>query len=222
VEQRSPEDLVQRSPEWFALRAGHLTSSVIGKALSTKRSGDRTQAAVDLMDELAAEQVTGVPAKRVNPLHWGADHEDEARASYAFLTNAEVVKVGFVPHPTIANAGCSPDSLVGADGALEIKAPTSATHLRTLLAGDVAEEHLPQLHWVLACTGREWIDFLSYDPRFPAPLQFFQKRVLRDETIIASMESDARDFLAEVGGKLLKLDELYAYETEPTNLLSAP
>jgi putative phage-type endonuclease len=203
-------DLVQRSPEWFEARIGCLTASVIGKALSTlKRSGDRTQAAIDLMYDLAAERVTGLPAKRSNPMSWGVDHEDEARASYAFFTNAEVVKVGFVRHPAIPDAGCSPDALVGADGALEIKAPTSGTHLQTLLADAVPEEHLPQLHWVLACTGREWIDFVSYDPRFPDPLQFFQKRVMRDETIIASMEAEARDFLSELGGKLLKLDELY-------------
>jgi hypothetical protein len=41
------------------------------------------------------------------------------------------------------------------------------------------------------------------------PLQFYQKRVMRDEAIIASMEADAMGFLGELGGVLLKLDELY-------------
>ena len=203
-------ELIQRSDEWFAVRCGHLTASKIGIALARlKRSGERTAAAMDYLYELAAEQITGVPARRVNPMYWGAEHEDEARASYAFLTNLPVIKVGFIPHPTIALSGCSPDSLVGDEGGLEIKCPTSATHLRTLLERDVPEDHLPQIHWALACSGRAWWDFVSYDPRFPDPLQFFQKRVMRDETIIGGMEADALDFLSELGGKLLELDALY-------------
>ena len=200
----------QRSDEWFEARCGSLGASKIGVALSRlKRSGERTAAAMDYLYELAAERITGVPAKRSNPMYWGRDHEDEARASYAFLTNLPVVKIGLIPHPTIEGAHASPDSLVGDEGGLELKCPTSATHLRTLLERQVPEDHLPQVHWALACSGRQWWDFVSYDPRFPDPLQFFQKRVMRDEAIIASMEADARDFLSELGGKLLKLDELY-------------
>lgn len=200
----------QRSPEWFDARCGSLGASRIGVALGRlKRSGERTAAAVDTMYELAAERITGVPAKRVNPMYWGASHEDEARRAYAFLTNLEVVKIGLIPHPTIEGAHASPDSLVGDEGGLEIKCPTSATHLRTLLEGAVPEDHLPQVHWALACSGRKWWDFVSYDPRFPDPLQFFQRRVMRDETIIGAMEADARDFLSELGGKLLELDALY-------------
>ena len=203
-------ELVQRSDEWFAARAGSLGASRIGVALARlKRLGERTAAAVDAMYELAAERITGVPARRVNPMYWGAEHEDEARRAYAFLTNLPVVKIGLIPHPTIEGAHASPDSLVGDEGGLEIKCPTSATHLRTLLERDVPEDHLPQIHWALACSGRAWWDFVSYDPRFPDPLQFFQRRVMRDDTIIAGMEADARDFISELGSKLVRLEELY-------------
>jgi putative phage-type endonuclease len=200
----------QRSSEWFEARCGSLGASKIGVAIARlKRSGERTAAAMDYMYELAAERITGVPAKRHNPMYWGRDHEDEARASYAFLTNLPVIKIGLIPHPTIEGAHASPDSLVGDEGGLEIKCPTPATHLRTLLEGEVPEDHLPQIHWALACSGRQWWHFMSYDPRFPPEMQMFIKRLDRDETIIASMEAEARDFLAELGGKLLKLDELY-------------
>lgn len=203
-------DLIQRSPEWFSVRLGCVTSSVVGKAAGRlKRSNERTQAALDLMYELAAERITGVPAKRGNALAWGLAHEDEARGAYAFLSNAEIKQVGFVPHPIIENAGCSPDALVGDDGALEIKAPTSATHLQTLLADAVPEEHLPQLHWVLACAGREWIDFVSFDPRFPPDMRLFVKRVERDDEKIAALEAEAIAFLAELDGKLAALRERY-------------
>jgi predicted phage-related endonuclease len=200
----------QRSDEWFEARCGSLGASKIGVALSRlKRSGDRTAAAVDYLYELAAERLTGVPSRQHNPRYWGEEHEDEARRSYAFLTNLAVVKIGLIPHPTIEGAHASPDSLVGDEGGLELKCPTSATHLRTLIADAVPEDHLPQVHWALACSGRKWWDFVSYDPRFPDGLQFFQKRVMRDETIIAAMEADARDFLSEVGGKVLELEGRY-------------
>ena len=200
----------QRSSEWFEARCGSLGASKIGVALSRlKRSGDRTAAAMDYLYELGAERLTGVPAKRSNPMSWGVEHEDEARRFYAFLTNLPVVKIGLIPHPRIKGAHASPDSLVGDEGGLELKCPTSATHFRTLLEQAVPEDHLPQVHWALACSGRQWWDFVSYDPRFPDRLQFFQKRVMRDETIIASMEAEALDFVGEVGSKLLKIDELY-------------
>jgi predicted phage-related endonuclease len=193
----------QRSPEWFEARCGSLGASVVGKALGRlKRSNERTKEATDLMFEIAAERLTGVPAKRVNALTWGRDHEDEARAAYAFLTNAEVTKVGLIPHPTIAGAHCSPDALVGEDGGLEIKAPTSAAHLQTLLADAIPEEHLPQLHWNLACSGRAFWDFESYDPRFPPDMRLFVKRIERDEAIIAKMEEEVRSFLADVDAQI--------------------
>ena len=203
----------QRSEEWFAARVGSLGASKIGLALARlKRSGERTATALDFMVELAAERLTGVPAKRVNPMYWGAEHEDEARASYAFLTNLPVVKIGLIAHPTIANAHASPDSLVGDDGGLELKCPTSATHLRTLLDDEVPEDHLPQIHWALACSGRKWWDFVSYDPRFPDGLQFFQKRVMRDEAEIARMEGEAIAWLGELEEKLKALDARYPLE----------
>jgi hypothetical protein len=191
-------------------RCGSLGASKIDEALSRlKRSGDRTKAALDLMYEIAAERLTGVPAKRVNALWWGNQHEDEARSSYAFLTNLAVVKVGPIPHPTIEGAHASPDSLVGDEGGLEIKCPTSSVHLQTLLADAVPEDHLPQIQWNMACAKRAWWDFVSYDPRFPDGLQFFIRRVERDDEVIARMEAEARDFLSELGGKLLALEERY-------------
>lgn len=206
----------QRSDEWFAARCGSLGASKVKDAFAKlKKSGDRQQVAVDLMYELAAERLTGVPAKRVNALHWGLEYEDEARAAYAFLTNLEVVKVALIPHPTIANAHASPDSLVGDEGGLEIKCPTSATHLKTLLEDAVPEEHLPQVYWNLACAGpaRRWWDFVSYDPRFIDPeLRLFVKRVARDDEAIAALEAEAIGFLKDIDGKLADVRGRYRLE----------
>lgn len=203
----------QRSEEWLFARAGSLGASKVRDAFSRLKKGERAKIAEDLMYEIAAERLTGVPAKQVNARQWGIEHEAEARANYAFLTNLPVVEVGLIPHPTIPNAHASCDAVVGDEGVLEIKAPTSATHLRTLLADAVPEEHLPQCHWALACTGRAWVDFVSHDPRFKDPrLQFFVKRVERDEKIIAAMEAEAIAFLAELEDKLKALEERYPVE----------
>jgi putative phage-type endonuclease len=203
-----------RSEEWLLARCGSLGGSKIGTALSTlKRSGEPTKEALDFMYELAAERLTGVPAKRVNPLQWGKDHEDEARAYYAFSTNAAVVRVGLIPHPTIVNAHASPDALIGDDGGLEVKCPTSATHLQTLLAGAVPEDHMAQIYWNLACSGRAWWDFISYDPRFQdQDLQVFIRRVERDKAAIRKIEAQAVKWLAEVDLKLAALRERYPAE----------
>jgi YqaJ-like recombinase protein len=193
----------QRSEEWFLARCGSLGGSKIKDAVARlKKSGDRMQVAVDLQWELAAERITGVPAKRVNALWWGKEHEDEGRRNYAFLTNLEVVKVALLHHPWIGNAHASPDSLVGDEGGLEIKCPASATHLKTLFYGAVPEEHLPQIQWNMACAGRarRWWDFVSYDPRFPPEMQYFQRRVERDEKMIETLENQAIAFIVELDG----------------------
>lgn len=209
----SLEGMIQRSPEWFAARTGSLGASKVKDAFARlKKGGGRMQVAVDLMYELAAERLTGVPARRVNARDWGRQQEDEARAAYAFLTNLEVVQVALIPHPTIPNAHASPDSLVGDEGGLEIKAPTSATHLKTLLEDAVPEEHLPQVYWNLACAGpsRKWWDFCSYDPRFIDPeMRLFVKRVERDDDEIARLEAEAVSFLEELQSKLASLRERY-------------
>jgi predicted phage-related endonuclease len=205
----------QATKDWLQARCGALGASQVGEAIARlKRSGDRTARASDLMYEIAAERITGVPAKTHNALRWGADHEDEARQAYRFLTNAQVHQVGFIVHPTIARSGCSPDALVGEDGGLEIKAPTSATHLRRLIEDVVPDEHLMQMAWGMACTGRRFWDFASYDPRFPPGLQLFVKRLERDDQAIAQMEAEVIEFLAEVNAKLAAIVERYG-ELEP-------
>jgi len=193
----------QRSNEWFAAVCGSLGGHRVAKAVldplkSGPRKGLPPMEQEELVFEIAAEQLTGVNAKRVNALRWGEDHEDQARASYELRTNEEVIEIGMVPHPTIPHAHVSPDALVGSDGGLEIKCPTQGRHLRTLVEREVPEEHLPQVHWALACTGRAWWDFMSFDPRFPAELREIVIRVHRDEAIIADMEKRVREFLADV------------------------
>jgi hypothetical protein len=103
-----------------------------------------------------------------------------------------------VDHPSIEHLGASPDGLVGSDGLIEIKCPTTGTHLQTILDGVVPTQHYPQMILQAACTGREWVDFVSFDPRVDEPHQLFVRRFYPTKEQIAEVESEAIQFLAEV------------------------
>jgi predicted phage-related endonuclease len=122
----------------------------------------------------------------------------------------DVVEVAFVEHPEIAMFGCSPDGLVGEDGLVEIKAPNTATHLDTLLTETVPGKYITQMQVQMACTGREWCDFVSFDPRLPESMALFVKRVPRDVSHILELETEVAAFIAEIDDKVARLTERYA------------
>jgi predicted phage-related endonuclease len=95
-------------------------------------------------------------------------------------------------------SGASPDGLIGEDGLLELKCPQTATHIATLLGQSVPAKYLTQIQWQLACTGRQWCDFASYDPRLPESMRLFVQRVRRDDVEIKRLEALVVDFLGEV------------------------
>ena len=110
--------------------------------------------------------------------------------------------------------GCSPDGLVGADGLVELKAPNTATHLDTLLSGTVPGKYVTQMQWQMACTGRAWCDFASFDPRLPESMRLFVSRVYRDDKRIAELETLVGEFLKEADTKVAELNRLYGPQTK--------
>jgi hypothetical protein len=50
----------------------------------------------------------------------------------------------------------------------------------------------------MAVTNRDWCDFISFDPRMPERSQLLIVRVDRDDTFIAEMEEQIKQFLSEV------------------------
>ena len=159
---------LQRTAKWFHDRTGCLTASRFAAVLERKRDGSPKAAYGDLLDTIVAERITGEAIGIGNSpaLEWGRDHEDEAREAYEAETGAFVQLVGFIPHPSIPYLGASPDGLVDEDGLLEIKCPYSTVvHLKRIRAGLVPAEYRPQMLLQAICTGRKWVDFVSYDPR---------------------------------------------------------
>ena len=204
---------IQGSPEWFAERCGKVTASRMADLLAKTKSGYGASRA-NYMAELVAERRTGQPAERFqnDAMRWGSEKEPEARAAYEFTHNVTVEEVGFVPHPLIADTGASPDGYVGNLGLIEIKSPNTATHIETLLGEVVPGKYSLQMQWQMACTGRHWCDFVSYDPRLPPSMQLWTKRVERDASLIGDMESEVRSFLRELEQKVTALRSRYALE----------
>jgi len=191
--------IIQGSPEWHAQRLGKVTASRIADVCARTKTGFGA-GRKNYMAELVAERLTGARTEGFTnaAMQWGTDQEPEARIAYEFYRDASVEAVGFVPHPSIAETGASPDGLVGLDGLVEIKCPNTATHLETLLGGTVPEKYFLQMQWQMACTGRQWCDFASFDPRLPEAMRLFVDRVKRDDAAIAAIETDVTDFLNEL------------------------
>jgi putative phage-type endonuclease len=206
-------DMDQGSAEWFEVRLGKVTASRVADVIAKTKSGWGASRA-NYLAQLVAERLTGVGADSFTnaAMKWGTDMEPDARAAYAFMQDVDVVQVGFVPHPTIAMFGASPDGLVGDVGLVEIKAPQTATHIETLLGQSVPGKYITQMQVQMACTARAWCDFVSFDPRMPEDMRLFVRRVHRDDALIAELERDVSVFLGELDETVSRLVALHRRE----------
>jgi hypothetical protein len=193
----------QGSEEWKAKRLGKVTASRIDAVTAQGRGGAPSATRASYMADLIVERLTGNPTEGFCSLDMqrGNEIEPEARDAYAFYNGVTPELIDFVDHPSIAMSGASPDSYIGDDGLLELKCPKSSTHMATLLGKNIDGGYLKQMYWQMACTGRSWCDFASYDPRMPEHLRLFVKRVHRDDKIIQKLEDDVLEFLLELETK---------------------
>jgi putative phage-type endonuclease len=203
-------EIVQGSPEWKALRCGRVTASRVADVVARTKTGYSASRA-NYLAQLIAERLTGTPAESYTnaAMQHGTETEPEARCAYEFYQGAAVEQVAFVSHPKIDQAGASPDGLVGDDGLVEIKCPNTATHLETLLGQAVPAKYTDQMQFQMACTGRKWCDFVSYDPRMPEHMRLFVRRVQRDDARINHLETEIAGFLLEMAVKLSELNSIY-------------
>lgn len=205
---------LQRTDEWFAARLGKVTASRIADVCTRTKTGWGA-GRKNYMAELITERLTGLRVEGYSnaAMQWGTDQEPEARAAYEFYRDASVIETGFVPHPAIADSGASPDGLVRDDGLVEIKCHNTATHLETLLGAALPEKYFFQIQWQLACTERQWCDFVSYDPRLPEAMRLHVERINREDTVIQALEKDVVDFLNELGLTVYQLRKKFVPET---------
>jgi hypothetical protein len=183
----------QGSLDWHRARLGVLTASVADVLLKKARNGGPSEMRATLMRDLAGQRITGELPEEIKSIYFERGHEVEpdARNFYAMLTDIEPVQIGFMRRNGV---GCSPDSLVGEDGLLEIKSRAPKHQIDVLLEGGLPAEHKAQVQFQLWVSARRWCDYLSYCPGLPPLLV----RVDRDEPYIASLAVAAAEFLAEL------------------------
>jgi putative phage-type endonuclease len=202
------ETIEQGSEAWLQLRLGKITASRITDVIAQVKSGEaagRENYRIDLV----CERLTGKPTEGFTNAHMerGTELEPFARAWYEVEKGEFVKQVPFVDHPTIKNAGASPDGIIG-EGLIEIKCPMAKTHIKYLLEDRVPAKYMPQMAWQMACTHSKWVDFVSYCPELPQDMQMFIKRYERDDAYIAELEAKVIEFdieveqvIARLGGK---------------------
>lgn len=213
----------QGTPEWFAERLGKVTASRVSDVLAKIKSGEAA-ARSNYRAELVAQRLTGYMEEGFTnaAMQHGNEYEKFARAQYEIKKDVMVDEIGFVSHPVIEWAGASPDGLIGDDGLIEIKCPNTATHIDYMLAGKAPSKYIPQMVWQLACTGRKWCDFVSFDPRMPEEMQLLIVRFDRNDEQIAETEAEVRKFLTEVESTISKLRAIVRPEPTINDYINTP
>lgn len=202
----------QQTSEWFEARCGCLTASRAKAVINRKKNGEPYAEYYTVLEQVVGERLTGIVASTgtTAAMQWGIDHEEEAREQYVIETGRDVALTGFVKHPTVRWLGASPDGLVGDDGLIEIKCPTTLTHLKRVASGAVPEEYKPQMLVQLLCTGRKWVDFVDYDPRLTADWEkarFFCVRYEPTQEELADALAKCQEFLTVVDGTINEFEE---------------
>jgi putative phage-type endonuclease len=202
-------EIIQGTPEWFAQRLGKVTASRVADVIAKTKSGYSTSRA-NYLAQLVAERLTGRVAESFSnaAMQHGTETEPLARMAYEAETGLMVTEVAMIDHPTIPMTGASPDGFVGDQGLVEIKCPNTATHIDTLLSDKTQSKYIPQMQWQMACTGKKWCDFVSFDPRLPEDMQLFVARVDRDDAYISELEAEIQTFLGEVETTVQRLIDL--------------
>lgn len=198
-------DVVQGTIEWRQARLGKITASRIEDVMAKGKGLTRAR----YLAELACERLTGNPTEgfRSAEMDRGNEIEPAARDAYAFQYGVTVEEVGFVPHPTIADSGASPDGLVaGTDGIVQFKCPAPHTHLATIKGAPIDRGYLLQVQWEMECTGRLWCDFVSFHPDFPIQHQLHVRRVARDDAMIAEITDAVKLALADLAADVALLE----------------
>ena len=202
----------QGTEEWLKKRLGKITGSTIHKIMSLKKNSTTRS---KLLQDLTLERISGSPTKNIvtGPMARGLELESEARNAYE-LENQKVILTGFVDHPTIKEAGASPDGLVGEEGIIEIKCLNIKNHNEIVKKQTLPKQYNFQIQFQLACTNRAWCDFVAYHPESDHSL--YVKRVLPEYDLIKEIHEKAIIFVGEVEEKYRAMkernsEELYKY-----------
>ena len=182
------DQITQNTPEWFDLKRGKIGASHMADVLMKPTlAGYR-----NYQMKVALERMTGRTEATYSSydMQQGIALEPVARECYMFETGYEVTQIAWVDHPTVPNAGASPDGLIEAEnGLVEYKCVLPATHANFRLTEEIDRKYLLQMQWQMACKPNSlWNDFCSYCPAFPEHMQLKIIRVWRDDHKIDELQ----------------------------------
>ena len=191
---------VQGTDEWQQARCGLITASRIADVIAKTKSG-YSASRKNYLAELLVERVTGDPTEHftTREMQRGTELEPEAREVYEKALDVSVQECGFIIHPEMHFTGASPDGLVNLDGGVEIKCPNTAQHISTLRGSGIPHRYYAQIQWNIECSGRDWWDYVSYDPRMKdSRLIMYVERIDRDDEFIQSVRKEVSEAEAEL------------------------
>ena len=194
----------QRTEEWFEARLGCVTASMAYLFNNPIPNKTKQNYKFQLIQERLTN--TRLPEKTTKDQFIGREREGDARNFYA-NQYVYVDECGFIPHPTIKYSGASPDGLIGNEGLIEIKCPNEKNHNQYLKLEKVPSKYLYQIQFQLACTQRNWCDFISYNPHFSENQKLKVIRVFPDLSLIKKLETNIIMFLDEVNNSYLDLKQ---------------
>ncbi len=173
-------DVTQNSEAWESLRLGKVTGSNFSRIMANegKAFGDPAKT---LALEIALERATGKrPEHGYSNQHMERGHAQEpmARMLYEQEHFTTVGNGGFFD---CGDYGASPDGLVDDDGVIEIKSVIPKMHYANLRRDAPDPTYKWQYVGHLDCTGRKWVDCISYCAGFPEHLRLIVHRIHRSD-----------------------------------------
>lgn len=180
------------TPAWKDFRRGKVTASNFIKVTSEPRTkadkaaGKMTDGAKGYLSQIVAATILGYdpPTMSTDDMDRGVDKQSDAADRYESKRFVEVKK-GRILQVQGTLICATPDGFVEEDeegpGLLEIKCPKENTHMGTYLFREVPDKYLDQIQGQMWVSGRSWCDFVSFDDRFPLPMQMVVIRVHADE-----------------------------------------
>jgi putative phage-type endonuclease len=170
------KNLEQKSQEWLEYRLGKITGTRLKEVLKA----DNLPVLYEMIAETLSRQIEEFPMN--NAMRRGVELEPIARQLYQDRTGEIIEEIGFCLSDENDYLGLSPDGFtLDRKGAIEIKCPSTKTHVKYILDDRIPNEYLPQVcMYFIVNRELEYLDFITYDDRVDSiPIHII--RVTREE-----------------------------------------